>query len=86
MKSLPQLYKTLATLLASSTWKDIRHQATFLWMVYGLIQSKESNIPEWVPFVFSKAEQAQSTERRFTRWLHNSNIETENIYDPVIQS
>ena len=85
MKSLPQLYKTLATLLASSTWKDIRHQATFLWMVYGLIQSRESNIPEWVPFVFSKAEQAQSTERRFTRWLHNSNIETENIYDPVIQ-
>ncbi|NOQ35394.1 MAG: transposase [Methylococcaceae bacterium] len=85
MKVRPQLYKTLSKLLILSTWKDIRHKFTFLWMVYGLIQSKESNIPEWIPFVSTKAEQAQSTERRFSRWLYNDNIETANIYDPVIK-
>ena len=85
MKAIPQLYKTLAELLILSTWKDIRHKFTFLWMVYGLIQSKESNIPEWIPFVCTKAQQAQSTERRFSRWIHNENIKTANIYDPVIK-
>jgi hypothetical protein len=84
MKNLPQLYKTLSTLLPLSTWKNSRHKATFLWMAYGLIQSKESSLPEWIPYVFTKAKKAQSTERRFSRWLHNDKIETENIYDPVI--
>jgi hypothetical protein len=85
MKTLPQLYKTLSTLLHLSTWKDSRHKATFLWMVYGLIQSKESSLSEWIPHVFTKAKKAQSTERRFSRWLHNKTIETANIYDPVIK-
>ena len=70
----PQLYKTLSALLFLSYWKDVRHKVTFLWMIYGLIQSKESNLSEWVPFVNSKAKKAQSTERRFSRWLHNSSI------------
>ena len=54
-------------------------------MVYGLIQSKESNLSEWIPFVRSKAQKAQSTERRFSRWLYNDNIQTVSIYDPVIR-
>ena len=85
MIPLAQLYKTLSALLFLSHWKDARHKVTFLWMIYGLIQSKESNLSEWVPFVNSKAKKAQSTERRFSRWLHNGNIKTDNIYDPVIK-
>jgi hypothetical protein len=85
MITRPQLYKTLSELLFLSQWKDSRHKITFLWMLYGLIQSKESNLSEWVPFVNSKAKKAQSTERRFSRWLHNGNIKTENIYDPIIR-
>ena len=85
MKNLPELYKNLSKHLSDTIWKDIRHKVTFLWMVCGLIQSKESNLPEWIPFVFTKAQQAQSTERRFSRWLHNDNIETANIYDAVIK-
>ncbi len=85
MITLPQLYKNLSELLCLSQWKDSRHKVTFLWMIYGLIQSKESNLSEWIPFVNSKAKKAQSTERRFSRWLHNGNIKTENIYDPVIK-
>lgn len=85
MKALPQLYKTLSQLLSLSVWKDIRHKFTLQWMIYGLIQSRESNIPEWIPFVSSKAQQAQSTERRFARWFHNDNIDVANIYDPIIK-
>lgn len=85
MKNLPQLYKTLSTLIHLSTWKDARHKATFLWMVYGLIQSKESSLSEWIPHIFTKAKKAQSTERRLSRWLHNDKIKTANIYDPVIK-
>jgi hypothetical protein len=54
-------------------------------MVYGLIQSKESSLSEWIPHVFTKAKKAKSTERRFSRWLQNDKIETANIYDPVIK-
>jgi len=85
MNSRPQLYKILSNLLILSIWTDIRHKATFLWMVYGLIQSKESNLTEWIPFVISKAQRANSTERRFSRWIHNNKINTKNIYDPVIK-
>jgi hypothetical protein len=85
MKSTPKLYQTLSKLLALSTWKDKRHKDTFSWMALGLIESKDINLPEWIPFVHSKAKQAQSTERRFSRWLHNDNIEVANIYDPLIK-
>jgi hypothetical protein len=54
-------------------------------MVLGLIESKDINLPEWIPFVHSKAKQAQSTERRFSRWFHNDNIEVADIYSPLIK-
>ncbi len=40
---------------------------------------------EWVPFVQSRANQAQSTERRFTRWIHNDRIDVASLYDPLIE-
>lgn len=85
MKALPELYKTLSKLLSVSTWKDQRHKTTLLWMVFGLIQSKDINLPEWIPFIHSKAKQAQSTERRFSRWFHNANIDVAAIYAPLIK-
>ena len=54
-------------------------------MVYSLIQVREINLPEWIPFVKSRAKKAQSTERRFSRWVHNENIEIADIYDPLIK-
>jgi hypothetical protein len=85
MKAIPELYKTLSELLFLSTWKDLRHKQTLLWMVLGLIESKDINLPEWIPIVRSRAKQAQSTERRFSRWFHNNNIEVGPIYDPLIK-
>jgi hypothetical protein len=85
MTAYPELYKTLSNLLSLNTWKDIRHKYTLLWMIYGLIQARNINLPEWIPFVHSKARQAQSTERRFSRWFHNKNIDVSAIYDPLIK-
>ncbi|MDM8564821.1 hypothetical protein QUF74_04130 [Candidatus Halobeggiatoa sp. HSG11] len=75
MKILDPLLTTLSNFLSSSNWKDKRHKITLLWMVYSLIQVREINLPEWIPFVKSRAQKAQSTERRFSRWVHNENIE-----------
>ena len=85
MKILDPLFKTLSNFLSLSNWKDKRHKITLLWMVYSLIQVKEINLPEWIPFVKSRAKKAQSTERRFSRWVHNKNIEVADIYDPLIK-
>lgn len=85
MKSLPELYKSLSIILKLSAWKDVRHKMTLLWMVYGLIQVREINLSEWSPFVQSKAKQAQSSERRFSRWFHNDTIDIKAIYDPIIE-
>ena len=43
-------------------------------MVSSLIQSGSSNLSEWLVYVQSRAKQAQSTERRFSRWLKNERI------------
>lgn len=86
MKPKPPLYKALYQLISLSLFKDKRHKVTLLWMVYGLISIKDINLPEWIPFVQSRAQQAQSTERRFSRWFHNSRIDIAMIYDPLIKN
>jgi hypothetical protein len=85
MKPFDPLFQALSNLLSLSTWKDKRHKLTLIWMVYGLIQVREINLPEWIPFVSSRARQAQSTERRFSRWVNNDKIEVANLYDPLIK-
>jgi hypothetical protein len=79
------IFQALSTFLLLSQWKDKRHKVTLLWMVYGLIQVREINIPQWIPFVQSRAKKAQSTERRFSRWLYNDSINVANIYHPIIK-
>jgi hypothetical protein len=85
MKIISPLYQAIATFLQSGNWKDKRHKITLIWMVYGLIQVRKINIPEWIPFVQSRAKKAQSTERRFSRWLYNPSIDVADIYDPLIK-
>jgi hypothetical protein len=54
-------------------------------MIVGLIESKVISLPEWVPFVDSRATFAQSTVRRFSRWLNNKRIRIHDLYGPIIQ-
>jgi hypothetical protein len=53
-------------------------------MVTGLIQTGSSNTPNWIPSVQTQATRAQSTERRFSRWLTNKYITAQHVYTPSI--
>lgn len=86
MKNTPDLYATLFQILGQHKhWLDIRHLHTLAWMIVGLIKSKTISLPEWAPFVDSRAKFAQSTVRRFSRWLNNERIQTYKLYGPIIQ-
>ena len=76
MEKSPRLSSELVALCGHpGQWKDGRHLQTFAWMVVGLIETGEVSLPEWVPFVRGRAQYAQSTQRRFRRWLGNRRIE-----------
>ena len=51
----------------------------------GLICSKTVSLGAWVPFVVSRAHYAQSTVRRFSRWLENNRIKPQPLYGPLIE-
>lgn len=51
----------------------------------GLIQSATVSLTAWVPYVKSRAQYAQSTQRRFARWMDNKRIEVHRLYAPLIQ-
>ncbi len=86
MKNTPNMYNTLFQILSQHKhWLDIRHLHTLTWMLVGLINSKTISLPEWAPFVDSRAVFAQSTVRRFSRWLHNEKIKTNELYAPIIR-
>ena len=86
MKSTPDLYDTLIHILGQHThWLDKRHLYTLIWMIVGLIESKTISLPEWTSSVASRAIFAESTVRRFSRWLHNERIKVHDLYGPIIQ-
>lgn len=60
MENTPRLYDTLVTVLCQHRdWLDLRHLQTLAWMMVGLIQSRTVSLPEWVPFVHSRAQFAK---------------------------
>ncbi|MDQ3396925.1 MAG: hypothetical protein M3511_04010 [Deinococcota bacterium] len=79
------LYSTLFKLFKLSEWKDIRHCKTLVWMVIGLIGSGCINLSSWADYTHSRATQAMSRVRRFSRWLANDSIEVDKLYAPIIQ-
>ena len=54
-------------------------------MMVGLIHSGCVSLTMWVPFVSSRARYAQSTQRRFARWLANPRVEVHALYAPLTQ-
>lgn len=84
MENTPQLYDTLLEVYGQhKKWLDKRHLKTLVWMVVGLIWSGKISLPEWVPYTMTAA-LAASTQRRFSRWLHNGRIEIHSLYKPLI--
>ena len=86
MEGTPRLYETLVQVLNQHhNWLDRRHLKTLAWMMVGLIQAGKIRLTAWVPDVHSRAMFAQSTVRRFTRWLENERIAVHALYGPLIQ-
>jgi hypothetical protein len=54
-------------------------------MIVGLLQSDKISLTAWTPSVHSRAVYAQSTVRRFARWLENARIAVHALYGPLIQ-
>ncbi len=80
-----RLYDQLCNLLGqSSDWADRRHLQTLVWMVIGVICSECISVTKWGIYVRSRAKVAQSHQRRFSRWLHNSRINVQRLYSPLI--
>lgn len=86
MENTPHLYDTLVQVLGQhAQWVDHRHLKTLAWMMVGLIQSGWISLSAWAPYVGSRARYAQSTVRRFRRWLDNDKVEVLSLYGPLIQ-
>ena len=86
MKVKSRLYNTIIKILSQhKKWLDIRHTFTLAWMVVGLIRSEKISLTAWIPYVESRAQYAQSTQRRFARWIYNDRIHVGELYGPLIQ-
>ena len=86
MENTLRLYHTLVRVISQHRkWLDVRHHKTLAWMMVGLIQSGMIGLNAWTPYVHSRATYAQSTVRRFSRWLNNPRIKVAELYGPLIQ-
>jgi hypothetical protein len=86
MENTPRLYDTLVQMLSQHRkWLDVRHRQTLAWMMVGLIESGLISLASWAPFVHGRAVFAQSSVRRFARWLANERIDVHQLYGPLIQ-
>jgi hypothetical protein len=86
MENTPHLYDTLVHVLSQHPkWLAQRHRKTLAWMMVGLIQAGWISLTAWAPYVGSRARYAQSTVRRFRRWLDHDNIDVVSLYGPCIE-
>src|SRR5215470_2726884 len=85
MENTSHLYDTLVRVLSQyATWLDQRHLKTLAWMMVGMIQAGGISLTAWAPYVVSRAQYAQSTVRRFRRWLDNDQIDVMALYGPLM--
>ncbi|MEX0271427.1 hypothetical protein AB3R30_20010 [Leptolyngbyaceae cyanobacterium UHCC 1019] len=85
MENTPRLYDTLQALLGQHCrWRDQRHLYPLVWMVVGLVASGQISLTAWSDYVQSRAVYAQSTQRRFSRWLQNERVHEHSLYARLI--
>ena len=85
MENTPRIDDTLVHILSQhEKWLDRRHLKTLAWMMVGLMHSELISLTSWAPYVQSRAVYAQSTVRRFARWLNNPRIESAPLYGPLL--
>jgi Transposase DDE domain len=86
MEGTPRLYDMRVEVLSQhQNWVDLRHLKALAWMIVGLIQSGTIGLTTWVPYIRSRAVYAQSTVRRFARWIENDRLDVQALYGPLMQ-
>ncbi|MBW4472140.1 MAG: transposase [Stenomitos rutilans HA7619-LM2] len=86
MKHTSRLYDALLAFIGQCAWSDQRHAYVLVWMVIGVIYEGSVNLTRWLAHVQTSAQQAQGTQRRFSRWLHNCRIHPTHVDSPLIQT
>lgn len=87
MSTSTPLYNQLLSLLSQhSQYRDWRHLKALAWMVNALICSGKINLSEWESYVVSRATKAQSTERRWQRFIRNRRIKVRSMYVPLVMA
>ncbi|WP_225906619.1 MULTISPECIES: transposase [Thermoleptolyngbya] len=76
--------QVLSLLRQSSNARDLRHLKALAWMVTALVCSGRLSLPQWEAYVPSRARQAQSTERRWQRFLGNRRVRVKSLYVPLV--
>ena len=56
-------------------WRDVRHLKTLCWMMVGMIESQNVHLNGFGVYINSRAQYAQSHQRRFRRCLSNRRID-----------
>lgn len=81
------VYNQLLSLLNEhSQYRDLRHLKALAWMINALLCSGTINLSEWEAYVPSRGSQAQSTERRWQRFLRNHRIRVRSLYVPLVMA
>src|SRR4028119_466460 len=87
MAPTSRLYDALSQYLSQCEiqWQDARHLKTLCWMMIGMIESQNMHFNGFGVYVISRAQVAQSHQRRFRRWLSNRRIDVVCAHHALIQ-
>jgi hypothetical protein len=86
MSSTSRLYDALSHYLSQCEiqWQDVRHLQTLCWMMVGIIGSQNVHLNSFGVYVKSRAQVAQSHQRRFRRWLSNRRVDVITVHQTLI--
>lgn len=87
MASTSRLYDALHQFVSQSAtqWQDARHLQTLCWIMVGMIHSQNVHLSSFGVYVHSRANFAQSHQRRFRRWLANRRINVSATHHALVQ-
>lgn len=86
MAPTSRLYNALNDFLRQCdiAWQDARHLQTLCWMIIGMIESQNVHLNGFGVYVTSRAQFAQSHQRRFRRWLSNRRIDVVSAHHALV--
>lgn len=87
MTSTSRLYDAMNAFLRQCDiqWRDARHLKTLCWMMVGIVESQNVHLNGFGVYVNSRAQFAQSHQRRFRRCLSNRRIDIAATHHTLVQ-